>query len=118
MALSELKKRNAAKLEEKRIAELRAEGKYVGPPKLQDHEKPTFPKRKNLEANSQKFILELSLLLFFVDLNDKIPFPLFMSVSVMLYLKQLLFWSSKRKFTLLCIHYCLFLSLTRTRTST
>lgn len=52
MALADLKKRNAAKLEEKRIAELRAEGKYVGPPKLQDHEKPTFPKRKEFEVLS------------------------------------------------------------------
>ena len=50
MALADLKKRNAAKLEEKRIEELRAEGKYVGPPKLQDHEKASFPTRKEFEV--------------------------------------------------------------------
>jgi hypothetical protein len=35
MALADLKKRNAAKLEAKRIEELTAAGKYAGPPKLQ-----------------------------------------------------------------------------------
>ena len=50
MALADLKKRNAAKLEEKRIEELRAEGKYVGLPKLQDHEKASFPARKEFEV--------------------------------------------------------------------
>jgi hypothetical protein len=50
MALADLKKRNAAKLEEKRIEELKAEGKYTGPPKLQDHEREAFPTRKEFEV--------------------------------------------------------------------
>jgi len=44
LALADLKKRNAAALEEKRREEMLALGRYDGPPKPLDHEKPSFPK--------------------------------------------------------------------------
>jgi len=48
-ALADLKKRNAAELERKRIAELKADGRYVGPAQPQDHEKPFYPKYDEYE---------------------------------------------------------------------
>ena len=51
LALADLKKRNAAKLEEKRLDELRSEGKYTGPPRPLDHEKPSYPKYKEYQVN-------------------------------------------------------------------
>ena len=41
--------RNAADLERKRIEELKAEGRYVGPSKPMDHEKAFFPKYDEYE---------------------------------------------------------------------
>lgn len=41
--------RNAADLERKRIAELKAAGQYVGPDKPLDHEKTFFPKYAEYE---------------------------------------------------------------------
>ena len=46
-----MKKRNAAKLEEKRIEELKAAGRYTGPPKQLDHEKPEFPKYDEFQVH-------------------------------------------------------------------
>ncbi len=54
MALADLKKRNAAALDEKRVEELKKEGRYVGPPKLQDHEKPVYPKYDDYEVTPGK----------------------------------------------------------------
>ena len=45
-----LLQRNAADLERKRIAELKAEGRYVGPDKPMDHEKAFFPKYDEYEV--------------------------------------------------------------------
>ena len=42
--------KNAADLERKRIEELKAEGRYVGPPKPMDHEKTFFPKYDEYEV--------------------------------------------------------------------
>lgn len=42
--------RNAAELERKRIAELKAAGQYVGPDKPLDHEKNFFPKYDEYEV--------------------------------------------------------------------
>eukprot|EP00093_Oithona_nana_P007446 07446.XXX_347454_346845_1 [CDS] Oithona nana genome sequencing. len=49
-AIADLKKRNAADLERKRIEELKAEGRYVGPDKPLDHEKTFFPKYDEYEV--------------------------------------------------------------------
>ena len=59
--MADLKKVNAAKLEEKRVEELRASGLEVGPPSPQDHEKTPFPRRDEFEVmpgemeNEQRF---------------------------------------------------------------
>merc|ERR1712241_1099856 len=50
-ALAEMKKKNVADLERKRIEELTAEGSYVGPPKPMDHEKTFYPKYDEYEIN-------------------------------------------------------------------
>ncbi|XP_023341361.1 NADH dehydrogenase [ubiquinone] 1 alpha subcomplex assembly factor 2 [Eurytemora carolleeae] len=50
LALAELKKLNAAKLEEKRRTEMQAAGIDSGPPKPQDHEKTPYPKYANYEV--------------------------------------------------------------------
>jgi len=50
LAIADLKKRNAAALEQKRIEELQKEGRDVGPPKPQDHEKVSFPKYADYEV--------------------------------------------------------------------
>ena len=42
--------RNAAELERKRIAELKADGKYVGTSLPQDHEKTFYPKYDEYEV--------------------------------------------------------------------
>merc|ERR1719154_414887 len=48
--MAQMKKINAARLEEERVIELRAAGVDPGPPKLQEHEKPTFPKYDDMES--------------------------------------------------------------------
>jgi len=50
MALAQMKKINAAKLEEAREKEMIAAGLDPGPPKPQDHEKTPFPKHEKLEV--------------------------------------------------------------------
>ena len=50
LALADLKKRNAAALEEKRREELLSQGRYDGPPKPLDHEKPNYPKYAEYEV--------------------------------------------------------------------
>lgn len=54
--MADLKKRNAAALEEKRVEELIREGRYVGPPKPQDHEKESFPKYDEYEITPGTWI--------------------------------------------------------------
>eukprot|EP00088_Acartia_fossae_P043939 TRINITY_DN4651_c0_g1_i1.p1 TRINITY_DN4651_c0_g1~~TRINITY_DN4651_c0_g1_i1.p1 ORF type:complete len:185 (+),score=46.09 TRINITY_DN4651_c0_g1_i1:45-599(+) len=49
LAIAEMKKINAAKLEGKRIDELKAQGLDTGPPKPQDHEKMPYPKYEEFE---------------------------------------------------------------------
>ncbi|CAB4066658.1 NDUFAF2 [Lepeophtheirus salmonis] len=51
LQMGEMKKMNAAKLEEQRIEQLKAEGIYIGgeEPVPQDHEKPSYPKRNEYE---------------------------------------------------------------------
>lgn len=49
LAIAELKKVNAAKLEGKRLEELTAQGLDTGPPKPQDHEKTPYPKYTDFE---------------------------------------------------------------------
>lgn len=52
LALSELKKMNAAKLEMERIEELKTDGRYDGPEvKPMDHEKAFYPKYDDYEVN-------------------------------------------------------------------
>jgi len=50
LQLAEMKKRNAAMLEEKRIREMQAAGLDTSPPKPQDHEKPAYPKYDEFEV--------------------------------------------------------------------
>jgi len=49
LAIAEMKKVNAAKLEMARAEELKAQGLDPGPPKLQDHEKTPYPKYEEFE---------------------------------------------------------------------
>ena len=49
LALGQLKKVNAAKLEEERKAEMLAQGLDPGPPAPQDHEKTPYPKYDEYE---------------------------------------------------------------------
>jgi len=49
LAIAEMKKVNAAKLEMARIEELKAQGLDAGPPKPQDHEKTPYPKYEEFE---------------------------------------------------------------------
>ena len=58
LALADLKKRNAAALEEKRREELQAQGRYDGPPKPLDHEKPSYPKYAEFEVIKNVILLE------------------------------------------------------------
>jgi len=50
LALAQLKKKNAAKLEEERKEEMLAQGLDPGPPPLQDHEKTPYPKYEEFES--------------------------------------------------------------------
>ena len=50
MALAEMKKMNAAKLEEARVKELTASGLDPSPPPPQDHEKTPYPKYEEFEV--------------------------------------------------------------------
>merc|ERR1719228_1976462 len=56
-ALAELKKKNAADLERKRIEELKAEGRYVGPPNLWIMRKPFFQNMMNMKYFLEKINL-------------------------------------------------------------
>jgi hypothetical protein len=67
LALADLKKRNAAALEEKRREELIAQGRYDGPPKPLDHEKPSYPKYAEFEViGFWLFVIHLHLMMLAV----------------------------------------------------
>jgi len=50
LALGEMKKMNAAKLDMKRLEEMKADGRDTGPPQPQDHEKTPYPKYASFEV--------------------------------------------------------------------